>query len=103
MNMNPNHADYYGEQDVTDTKNSTNNTNTTNSTIANEVTQTNIFLSRPPLVLAFGVAPLLDVSAGFWNWLTWHSDTTNVATWSTTYEIELYLGASVLASWGLAM
>jgi len=55
--------------------------------------------SMSPFILAFGLSPVLDLAAGYWNYDTWNA----VDTWDTTYLVELLGGSLCLITWGTAV
>lgn len=53
------------------------------------------------LPMVWGIVPLLDITAGLWNWSEVHDDATLDGYWDTTYMAEWAFGLIGLTAYGL--
>ena len=58
--------------------------------------------STNPLVLGWGLIPVMSLAAGFWHMSDW-SDVTGNDDWSTAYMVEIAVGGAMLPVWGVSV
>ena len=64
-------------------------------------TSQGVFGDVPPLVLAFGMVPVLDLTTGLWNRNDWTEG--ELEEWTTAYSWQIMFGLIELGAWSSAV